>query len=411
MPTRLAPNPQGALPLHLTLSLLPWLASNAALQMCGSGLSSLKAARPPFLQNPSKLEEGWQRLLGDPLLARAVESEARRRAAEFLEGLQHYRHMPFIRDVEEPPAAFSCGAAKLLDYGSPDGAAPVVLLIPSLINRYYILDLTQKLSFARHLRAKGLHVFVVDWGTPSDKERHYNCSQYITEILVPMAEWIRAHTKGDIIPGGYCMGGLMALALGQIRPELISGLAFFAVPWDFSARDFLRFSLNENEIVALAGYIDAGELFPAETIHMLFHSTNPYVFQQKLREFSRMDARLQSTQEFLAIEHWVNDGVPMTRAVARDCFIDWTQRNTTAKKQWRVGGQIIDPVRQQLPCFVAAPQEDKIVPSGCALPLARLLSNHTLVTPQSGHVGMMAGRNRKAALWEPFVNWIYDQFT
>ena len=65
----------------------------------------------------------------------------------------------------------------------------------------------------------------------------------------------------------------------------------------------------------------------------------------------------------LSIEHWVNDGVAMTRGVARDCLIDWSQKNTPASGQWRVGGQIIDPARLKTPCFVVVPTGDRIVPS------------------------------------------------
>jgi hypothetical protein len=47
-----------------------------------------------------------------------------------------------------------------------------VLLVPSLINRHYVLDLQPGRSFAAWLVARGHDVFIVDWGTPTDEDRY-----------------------------------------------------------------------------------------------------------------------------------------------------------------------------------------------------------------------------------------------
>jgi polyhydroxyalkanoate synthase len=268
------------------------------------------------------------------------------------------------------------------------------------------MDLTEKLSFARFLRGKGIRVFIVDWGSPSESEKNFNVALYVTEILAPMAEWIRENTKGSLTYGGYCMGGVLALALACIRPELADSIAFFATPWDFSAPSFLRFVMRENEIEKLRESIRARDEIPPELIHLMFHYANPFAFQNKLREFVHMDSNDPLKQDFLAIENWVNDGVAMTKGVAEDCLIGWLQHNQPVNGQWRVGGKVVDPAQITIPCFVAAPKEDRIVPSDCALPLVSLLKNHTLIEPRSGHVSMMAGKERKSALWEPFVEWM-----
>src|SRR5258708_5931611 len=64
------------------------------------------------------------------------------------------------------------GPARLLRYrplddapASKEGAAPV-LLICSLINRPYILDLIDERSVVRRLLAAGRDVWLLDWGTP-----------------------------------------------------------------------------------------------------------------------------------------------------------------------------------------------------------------------------------------------------
>lgn len=410
METAQQPNIQQALPLHLTLAIMPLLASRTALQLSKHGFPRLSVPLPDMCPLPiQNLQKAWLDLQSDPLLAEAVEKEAEKRTAELLSGVTNYNRFVFSRDVAEPPTVLQIGNARLLDYGSADQNSPVLFLIPSLINRYYILDLTQKLSFARYLRSLGIRVFIVDWGSPSDAEKHFNTGLYVTEILVPMAERIREKTTTDITLGGYCMGGLLALALACIRSDLADNIAFFTTPWDFSTPAFPRFAMQENEITALKASINSRREIPAELIHILFHYANPLAFQNKLREFAHLAHDDQAAHDFLAVEHWANDGVPMTRGVAEDCLIGWVQHNQPANKQWHVGGQIIDPTRLRMPCFVAAPQDDRIVPSDCALPLAGLLRNCTLIEPHSGHVSMMAGRSRKSALWEPFCEWLFTK--
>lgn len=411
MPT-MSPNRQGALPLHLTLAMAPWIACLSASALSRPGLKGLSmpfpASRSPAEE---RLREACAELLADPLLASAAEKEARKRAVEFLEGLRQYQQSTFRRDVEEPAAVLKLGSARLLRYGAGKANAPAVLLIPSLINRYYILDLTQYLSFARYLGEQGFNVYAVDWDVPSEREQHYNCALYVTEILVPFAEWIRARSSGALTLSGYCMGGLLAMGLAHVRPDLADAAAFLATPWDFSVPEFPRFSLKSSDIIAVENYLQHCGMLSAETIHTLFQCANPYAFHAKLRHFGRMDKAHPSTQEFLAIEHWVNDGVPMAQGVAYDCLIGWSQHNIPALGGWRVGGRYVDPASIQIPCFAAVPQDDRIVPSACALPLVGLLRNCTLLKPMSGHVGMMVGSHRKSSLWEPFVQWINRLFS
>lgn len=403
-------NRQQALPLHLLMTMLPLLASRSALLPSKHGSAPLKL--PPSESLPASaasLQKAWNDLQDDSNLALAVEEEAQKRTAELLAGIQNFRQYDFKRDVTEPDAVMTVGGARLLDYGNDHADAPVVLLIPSLINRYYIMDLTRRLSFARYLREQGVRVFIVDWGTPSPKQHYLNCALYVTEILVPMAEHIRKATAGPLTYGGYCMGGLLAMALACTRPELVDKIAFFATPWDFLAPGFPRFALEEAEIGELKKHIDARDTIPAEFIHLLFHYANPCAFQNKLREFAAMDPAAPATQDFIAIEQWATDGIDMTRGVAHDCLIGWTQYNHPARGEWYVGGRAVMPQALKMPSFVAVPRDDRIVPTDCALPLAAQLKYPTVIEPHSGHISMMAGRRRKSALWEPFREWLLQK--
>src|SRR5216684_3389480 len=128
---RLMPRP---LPAHLASAMLLWLSSRAALTnfMSASPRSSDADDRLPALVAEI-------RGLGHERVAAALDRELRRRANAFLAGVEAYRRHPYHRARARVPVRWRRGAARLLDYGS-GSAAPVVLIVPSLINRYTILD-------------------------------------------------------------------------------------------------------------------------------------------------------------------------------------------------------------------------------------------------------------------------------
>ena len=58
-----------------------------------------------------------------------------------------------------------------------------VLMVPSLINRHYVLDLLPQRSFAAYMVAQGHEVYIIDWGTPGDEDRYLTfdtiCDRYL----------------------------------------------------------------------------------------------------------------------------------------------------------------------------------------------------------------------------------------
>ncbi|MEW6730211.1 MAG: hypothetical protein AB1489_02625, partial [Acidobacteriota bacterium] len=70
---------------------------------------------------------------------------------------------------------------RLLHYQSnTERRYPIPLLIMcSLINRYYILDLTPGRSYVEYLLNQGFDVYIIDWGKPNYQDRHLSFEDYI----------------------------------------------------------------------------------------------------------------------------------------------------------------------------------------------------------------------------------------
>ena len=127
------------------------------------------------------------------------------RTERYLAGLEAYRHHRFRRHSASRPIVWHEGTTRLLDYGR-DAKGPTVLVIPSLINRYYVLDLLPERSFLQHLANSGLRVLVIDWQAPGGQERHFDLGDYIAGRLEAAFAAARRIADGPIGVVGYCMG-------------------------------------------------------------------------------------------------------------------------------------------------------------------------------------------------------------
>ena len=215
---------------------------------------------------------------GDELFQAALQREIARRMDRLAEGVVAYRRHPFHRALENPPAVWSEGNTRLLDYGATHPAARprgarAVLVVPSLINRWEVLDLTAEKSLMRGMAAQGLRPYLVDWGTPDADERRFDVSAYIGR-LGRAVTFVGKRARKSPAVMGYCMGGTLAVALAARQPRRVAKLALLAAPWDFHAdKTGHAFLLSMGPMLAqMADRV--GEL-PVDMLQTLFWSLDP----------------------------------------------------------------------------------------------------------------------------------------
>lgn len=319
--------------------------------------------------------------------------------ADLVAGIAAYRRHPWRRTLADPPAIWAEGESRLLEYGGPAGRP--VLFVPSLVNRAHVLDLDEGRSMLRHLAADH-RVLLLDWGWPGEAERGFTLTDYIAGRL----ERAIAAVGMPVTLVGYCMGGLLSLAAAQRRPDLVHALAVLATPWDFHAADAAGARALATLLPWLEPLMAATGRLPIDAIQTLFALLDPAGIATKYAGFARLDPNSPRARQFVAIEDWLNDGVPLAGAVARECIAGWYGANTPAAGTWRVAGAAVNPARLAIPAFVAIPGRDRIVPPESARPLATLIPGAVLHAPAAGHVGMVAGGSAERALWRPLHGWL-----
>ncbi len=420
--------------MHLTTALMLWNSSLTAWPLWKNGSLPSKASpeasqKASPKQKPSPEQEKAQGAGSDAAEAqrlallrealekvdpeafqKALQDQVNERLEGLLDGIEAYRHHRYSRDLPEMPILWQEGSTKLLDYapGAPDDA-PVVLVVPSLVNRFYVLDLQADRSLLRWLAGEGFKPLVVDWDAPGDGEQGFTLTDYVAGRLEAALDATLEATSGPVFLVGYCMGGLLALALAQRRQRDLAGLVLMATPWDFHAEQEEVSRFAGMQAAFLSPLLQGLGFMPTDMVQSYFALLDPLSVLKKFMAFGRLDTAGEKAERFVALEDWLNDGVPLTAPVALECLMGWYGANETLQGLWRIAGHPVDPGEVTLPTLALVPGQDRIVPPASALALANALPNCEVRQPALGHIGMVVAGGAQAHLWEPLAAWLRDR--
>ncbi|MBN1965867.1 MAG: alpha/beta fold hydrolase, partial [Anaerolineae bacterium] len=268
--------------------------------------------------------------------------------------------------VGQTPAVtvYTEGCLRLLHYSpvtTSQHQVPV-LCVPSLINRYYVMDLTPERSLVRFLLAQGMDVYMLDWGTATQVDRHRTLDAYITELLRHCVHFIQRESGQPAVSLlGYCMGGMMAAAYTVLFPAEVATLVNLAGPINYHDDGIYSVWtraqwLNADLLVDTLGNI------PAELLHMTFRSVRPTnEFVQALNYWERRDDPAFMSR-FAAMQIWTNDPTPFPGEAFRKYVKDLYQSNLLIQGQFHVNDQRIDLGTITAPALTIAARQDHIAP-------------------------------------------------
>ncbi|MGQ0660863.1 alpha/beta hydrolase [Sphingosinicella sp.] len=314
---------------------------------------------------------------------------ARMQAA--LAGLKKYQDAE--RGAAPPlmPAIAEAHGASLRDYG---GDGPTTLFIPSLINPPTVLDM-QGRSLLRWLAGQGCRVVLLDWGWPGAARGALNVAGHVEQIILPLMSDLDG--PADLV--GYCLGGTMAIAAGQLGEA--RRVVTIAAPWHFDGfPDQARADLAKLWHGAQATAQSLGVL-PMEVLQSAFWSLDPARTIGKFEAFAALEG--EAARAFVMLEDWANDGPPVPLAAAREMFESLFAGDAPGRGEWHVGGEVIDPAALPCPLLNIVSTTDRIVPAASA-PRAGERLELAL-----GHVGMVVGSQARERLWEPLAGWLSRQ--
>ena len=332
------------------------------------------------------------------------------RLQQFLSGLEKWQRHSYRRTVLDPPVIWSDGSSRLLDFGATNEAStpngPPILIVPSLINHAYILDLKQDCSLLRFLASQGLRPLLLDWGTPSDAERTFDLNSYTTQRFMPALEVAKSLSSNSVGVLGYCMGGTLAAGVLAQSGAGVGAFATIGSPWDFDQNKGMTAALqliakdrNATDTLENIGAIFG--MIPADLFQHLFALINPMQAAVKFRKFDEMDQNSASAKHFVAIEDWLADAIPLPTPTAQDLLVGWSLHNKPARRKWKCLSAKVDLRTIHQPTLHICGKRDSITQLDVALSMASDIPNAKTIQSDTGHIGMIVGSQARETVWEP----------
>jgi polyhydroxyalkanoate synthase len=304
---------------------------------------------------------------------------------------------------------------KLLRYTSGDpipGTTPLIVVF-ALVNRPYILDLREGKSVVSHFVRGGFDTYLIDWGVPTDSDRQLALDDYINGYLLNVVRHVRERTGSEKVNLlGYCMGGTMSAMFTAMHQELVQNLMLMAAGIDFSTRDGLLNLWTDAANFDVDRFVDAFGNCPAEFLQNAFLLLKPVanLVEKPLNFYERMGDEA-FVDDFLTMEGWLNDNVPVAGETFREFVKYLYQQNRLVKGTMPVGRHVVNLKNITCPILNILASKDDLVPCGQSLPFNDLVGSADRKTLQisAGHIGLAVGSKSQKELWPQVVEWLAER--
>ena len=276
-----------------------------------------------------------------------------------------------------------------------------VLLVPSLINRHYILDLVPGKSLVEFLLARGHDVFVIDWGTPGPEDRFLTfddiCDRYLGRALRLTA---RHSPTGRAHVLGYCLGGTLAAIHAAVYPQRFASLIALAAPVKFEDRGLLS-RWTRTSTFDVDTVVEATGLVPWQLMQSAFHMLRPTLTLSKTMHVLDRAENDEFLDGFVALETWGNDNVSFPGECYKRYVQELYRNDALVRGSFRLSGRRADLSRIDCPVLTITFEHDGIVPAESAAALLDHVGSRDAqrLHLSGGHVGAVVARSAAKGLW------------
>lgn len=290
---------------------------------------------------------------------------------------------------------------RLLRYRGESTLRTPILLVPSLINRHYVLDLAPGRSFVAWLTAQGHPVYIIDWGTPGPEDRDVTLDQIIAGYLGRAVRQVaKSSPRGQAHVLGYCLGGTLAAIYAAHRPAHVASLTTLAAPVAFAGGGLLA-TFTRTKSFDVDALVQATGNVPWQLMQIAFHMLRPTLSLSKLVHAIDKASDDEFLQGFVALERWGNDNVSFPGAAyaeyIRRLYID----DGLVQNGFALAGEPVSLTNIRCPTLVVTFKHDSIVPEPSAVPLYDRAgtADKQHLSLSGGHVGAVVARKASEKLW------------
>ena len=291
--------------------------------------------------------------------------------------------------------------------GARTGSYPV-LLVPSMINRWYVMDLRPKVSLAAALVDAELDTWLLDWGIPRDEDRYRTWDESVERIARMVRRVKRETGAPKVVVLGYCMGATISAVYAALHADELAGFINLAGPIDFSHAGLLG-ALVDRAHFDPEAMTAAGNL-PASMMQTGFEALRPTSAISKWVSLADRGLDPSFRDAFGALDTWASDNIPFPGACYVTYIEELYQDNRLALGEHRVRGRAVELGEIDCPLLTITASRDHICPPAAATALNALVgsANTEVFEVPGGHVGAVVGSRAPKMLHPKIVSWIHE---
>lgn len=312
-------------------------------------------------------------------------------------------------DQGDKELVFTVGGARLFHYknhGAKKGGTPL-LIIYSLINRQYMMDLQPDRSVIRKFVDGGQDVYSIDWGYPAAKDMYLSMEDYINRYMDACVDYMISATGYEKINLlGVCQGGVFSLIYTALHQSKIKNLITMVVPINFDTEDALLFRWCK--LVNVENLNRAFGLVSGDCLNYMFLFLKPYELNVEKYRSLALGGYRKNLPMFLRMEHWTFDCPNESGAMLLDCMDGLFIRNLLYKGEFRLGNTPVDTHDVTCPVLCVCGEKDHIVPISASAPLMDIIGSRdkTFMTFKTGHIGMYVSTSSQNSVSPQILDWI-----
>ena len=239
-----------------------------------------------------------------------------------------------------------------------------ILIVPSWIMKYYILDLSPQNSLIKYLVDQGHTVFAISWKNPDSDDRELGLEDYLRlGIMASMDAVTRIVPKQKIHAMGYCLGGTLltmaGAAMGRDGDKRLATLSLLAAQTDFTEPGELQLFIDESQVAYLEdimwdeGYLDTKHM--AGAFQLL--GSSDLVWSKVLKHYL-----LGERSEVTDLMAWNADGTRLPYRMHSEYLRCMFLHNDLASGRSTVNGQAIALPDIKCPIYCLGTQRDHVAP-------------------------------------------------